>query len=382
MKNWTPTAALLAALIAVAPAGAQPQAGLEVAQRSTLTPPGFPELGPRQRDWMAAHLINVGQGAATLLEFSCGLVLIDTGGGAPPRLWTRQLTNYLDGVLARRPDLNRTIDLVVFTHPHTDHTAGAPALANAGRYRLRHVVTNAQRAGSGIRTQNQLTAFVGEANVTRMDISKLGSGNDGFTNSAIDPLRCNGEAPDIRLLWGSAADAATWPSSADGNNKSVVVRVDFGESSFLVIGDLEESGQRALIRRYAANPAILDADVYQVGHHGSRNGTTPELVAAMTPEIAIIGSGNPSDEEPNFAAFGFGHPNRQAVAMLSEPESGVSMRRPTRPVAVGIRGRPPSGSPPAEYEAQDVDRAIFATGWDGNVIVYARRNGEKRVLTD
>jgi len=383
MKNQT-LCAFLAAIAIATPAAAQPVNDIPVAQRSALTPPGFPEIGPANLDWMAAHFINVGQGAATLLEFSCGLVLIDSGVGAPPRLWTRQLTNYLDGVFARRPDLGRTIDLVVFTHPHSDHTTGAPALADPARYTLRHIVTNAQTAGSGIRTQNRLTAFAATngIGVTRMDVSQLGAGNDGLTNAAIDPLRCNGNAPDIRLLWGSAAAPATWASSAEGNNKSVVVRVDFGNSSFLVIGDLEESGQRAMIRRFAANPAILDADVYEAGHHGSRNGTTPELVAAMTPEIAVIEAGNPSDEERDFAAFNFGHPNRQAIAALSDPARGVSLHRPVRNVAVGIRGRPPSGSPPPEYAFQDIDRAIFATGWDGNIVVYARHDGEKRVLID
>jgi competence protein ComEC len=383
MKRWI-FSTLAAVFTLAAPAAAQPDTSLRVSQRAVLTPPGFPRLGPRNRSWMAAHFINVGQGAATLLEFSCGLVLIDTGGGAPPRLWTRHLTDYLDGIFARRPDLSRTIDLVVFTHPHSDHTTGAPALADPARYTLRHIVTNAQTAGSGIRTQNQLIAFAAAngIGVTRMDVSQL-SGDNGLTSAAIDPLRCTGDGdPDIRLLWGSEADPATWPSSADGNDKSVVVRVAFGESSFLIVGDLEDTAQRAMLRRYAANPAIFDVDIYEAGHHGSRNGTTGELVAAMTPEIAVIETGNPSDEEPDFAAFNFGHPNRDALALLTDPSHGVSLRRPVRHVAVGIRGRPPSGSPPPQYEFQDMDRAIFATGWDGNIIVYARRNGEKRVLID
>lgn len=383
MRTWIATLLSVLALAAT-PAAAQPQDGLHVAQRAVLTPPGFPRLGPRNRSWMAAHFINVGQGAATLLEFSCGLVLIDTGGGAPPRLWTRHLTDYLDGVFARRPDLSRTIDLVIFTHPHSDHTTGAPALADPARYTLRHIVTNAQTAGSGIRTQNQLTQFAAAngIGVTRMDVSQL-TGDNGLTNAAIDPLRCTGDGdPDIRLLWGSEANPATWPSSADGNDKSVVVRVGFGDSSFLVVGDLEDTAQRAMLRRYAANPAIFDVDLYEAGHHGSRNGTTNELVAAMTPELVVIEAGNPADEEPDFAAFNFGHPNRDALAMLSDPSHGVSLRRPVRHVAVGIRGHPPSGSPPPQYEQQDMDRAIFSTGWDGNIVVYARRNGEKRVLID
>lgn len=368
----------LIALFSAATSAAQQ---LPITHRSELLPPGVPQLGPNNRDWMAAHFINVGQGAATLLEFSCGVVLIDTGGGGEPgRFWTRQFANYLDGVFARRPDLNRTIDLLVLTHPHIDHTRGTEALIEQ-RYRLRHIVTNAQARGSGIEPQEALTEFAAANNigVTQMRVSSAGP--SGLTNASIDPLRCNGEAPEIRLLWGTADDPPRWPSTRDGNNHSVVVRVDFEESSFLVTGDLEEPAQRALIQRYAGNRPILNVDVYQVGHHGSRNGTIAELVTAMRPEMAVIGSGNPSDLETGFAAFEFGHPNRQAISALSSSD-GVSRRRPRETVAVGVRGRAPSGTPGAEFEFREIDRAIFATGWDGDVVIFAHRDGQKRVLID
>jgi competence protein ComEC len=383
MKRWLLTIGT-ACLAVAAPAQTQPAAQLLVIQRGTPAAAGLPAVGPQNSQWMAAHFINVGQGAATLLEFSCGLVLIDTGGGETRTGdWVGRFTGYLDGVLARRPDLNRRIDVLVLTHPHGDHTKGAPALANLARYRLGHVVTNAQTAGSGIRTQNRLTTFVGAGNVTRMDVSKL-TGNNGFTNASIDPLRCNGQAPEIRLLWGSSADRTTWPRSAGGNNRSVVVRVDFGNSAFLITGDLEESGQRALIRRFAANPDILKVDVYEAGHHGSRNGTTPELVRAMRPEMAVIEAGNPSAREPGLSAFNFGHPNQVAIGMLTNPQFGVTMRRPTRNVAVGVSGLNNRVNPPRQpvFTTQNVGHAIFATGWDGNVVVFANMNGEKRVLID
>ena len=384
MRNrlFRSAAALLAAAGATAvPAAAQPTAALMVVEREAPPLAAMPAVGPEETGWMAAHFINVGQGAATLLEFSCGLVLIDTGGGGAE--WTARFTLYLDRVFARRPDLDRTIDLVVLTHPHLDHTRGAPSLREASRYRLRHIVTNAQPQGSGVAQQNQLTQFAAQNGVpvTPMRISML-DGSSGFTNDGVDPLRCNGNAPDIRLLWGSADQPPRWPATRDGNNHSVAVRVDFGLSSFLVTGDLEEAAQSFFIARYAANPDILDVDVYQVGHHGSRNGTTPELVRAMTPQLAVVGAGDPADQEAGFSAFNFGHPNREAIAMLSDPDHGVSLTRPIRRVAVGIRGRNPSTGAPAEFEEMDLGRGIFATGWDGDVVVLASLAGEKRVVID
>lgn len=75
------------------------------------------------------------------------------------------------------------------------------------------------------------------------------------------------------------------------NNHSIVTRVDFGQSSFLFTGDLEEPGIKRLLDRHET-PTLLDVDVYHVGHHGSHNGTTAELLGAVTPKIAVISVGH------------------------------------------------------------------------------------------
>lgn len=159
------------------------------------------------------------------------------------------------------------------------------------------------------------------------------------------------------------------------------IRVDFGESSFLFTGDLEESAQPEFIGSYVRNPDILDADVYQVSHHGSRNGTTRALLRVMTPEIAVIGSGNPADEEPGFSAYNFGHPNRIAIDLLSDPEHGVSATRPAVIVPVGISGRRPNGTAPPTYINQEIIGAIFSTGWDGDIVIAASADGTKAIET-
>src|SRR4029077_3716059 len=118
-----------------------------------------------------------------------------------------------------------------------------------------------------------------------------------LTNSAIDPVQCAPTDPKIRVLWGQVRADKTWDDDALGNenNHSVAVRIDYGAASLLVTGDLEEAvpshtdgapppmpaGIEHLVKAYAAS-GLLDADVYEVGHHGSRNGTTPELLAAIS----------------------------------------------------------------------------------------------------
>lgn len=96
---------------------------------------------------------------------------------------------------------------------------------------------------------------------------------------------------------------------------------------------------------------------------------------AVRPELAVISAGDPSDEEPGYAAYGFDHPNREVIRLLSDPGNGVTMRRPRREVAIGVRGRNPrTGAPPA-YEHMQLDRAIFSTGWDGNIVILAHADG-------
>lgn len=64
--------------------------------------------------------------------------------------------------------------------------------------------------------------------------------------------------------------------------------------SFLFTGDLEDTAIERLVDRYR-NTATLDVDVYEVGHHGSHNGTTEEVRDAMTPKIAVISVGHWDD---------------------------------------------------------------------------------------
>jgi competence protein ComEC len=95
---------------------------------------------------MYAHSINVGQGAATFLEFPCGCMLIDTG--AQDEAHVDHLVEYLQGVFERRPDLQSTIDVLIITHPHKDHTWGLESVART--FNIRTYVDNGVFAtGSG-----------------------------------------------------------------------------------------------------------------------------------------------------------------------------------------------------------------------------------------
>src|SRR5258708_4434000 len=90
---------------------------------------------------MRAHFIDVGQGAATLIEFPCPAILIDTGGESNGEFdSTPALMDYLDTFFRRRTDLGSTFASIILTHPHIDHTRGVPDVI--GKYKILNAVTN------------------------------------------------------------------------------------------------------------------------------------------------------------------------------------------------------------------------------------------------
>ncbi|HET7539864.1 MAG TPA: MBL fold metallo-hydrolase [Polyangiaceae bacterium] len=77
----------------------------------------------------------------TLYEFACGAILVDTGGEVNGVFDSdRALSNYLDQFFLARSELNRTIDLLVISHPHSDHAHGAQLVTS--QHTGKNVVTD------------------------------------------------------------------------------------------------------------------------------------------------------------------------------------------------------------------------------------------------
>ena len=102
-----------------------------------------PSSGLAAGPTMSVHFIDVGQGDATLLEFPCGAVLVDTGGEDS---WGfdggHAVTTYLSAFFQRRKDLARTLKSVILTHPHPDHTRGLAEVVTV--FMVDHIVDNGQ----------------------------------------------------------------------------------------------------------------------------------------------------------------------------------------------------------------------------------------------
>jgi competence protein ComEC len=335
---------------------------------------------------MKAHCIDVGQGDATLLEFPCGAVLIDAGGQDDAAV--SDLVAYLDKFFVARPDLNKTLEAVFITHTHIDHNRGLQSIAE--KYKVKRYIDNGMVKSSGkwkakwirdaIENQELDTRLV---EVSDKDVVSAADPSIGFTNGDIDPIECSKCDPRIAILSASLAENPGWTNSQfkNQNNQGLVIRIDFGDSSFLFPGDMEEEALDTLVNYYedqVTRPEALDVDVLHVGHHGSKNATTSALLKSTSPDIAVISMGKWTygKADPKvaggFNTWKFGHARIEVVQALES----VIKRNRSEPVDVHVFER---ATKPVKHT---VHRAIYATGWEGTVQVRATLKGKLTVTSD
>lgn len=336
-------------------------------------------------DRMHVHVIDVGAGDAILVEFPCAAILVDTGGERTPSkglpvIYESEpgLLAYLDKFFAARPDLKNTLASLVISHPHLDHTRSVQAVLD--RYKPRNIVYNGQVSDkdSGVAGQRAAIKYANETPgvKTWFVLQRTIDAAKGLSNEIIDPVACQGVDPQIRAMWGQVEDKQGWLAEDfdDPNNHSVVLRIDYGKSSILLTGDLEEShkaNRKAGIERmidFYQGTSLLDVDVYKVGHHGSHNATSPALVSAMSPKIAAMSSG-PACKRSGYTAYQHGHPRTETVNQLIAGVSGT--RQPTTVLAFDKFEAPPS--------SVSLSKAVYSTGWDGTFVLSADRDGNWKV---
>ena len=124
-----------------------------------------------------------------------------------------------------------------------------------------------------------------------------------------------------KFSWDGTEGEFLWPELSPGeiaasakNNDSLVLRLRYGSQSLLLPGDAERESERTILAENDANE--LRANVLKIGHHGSKNSTMPEFLAAVQPRIGIIssGEGNP-----------YGHPSPELLERLTN--AGVRIYR-------------------------------------------------------
>ena len=231
------------------------------------------------------YFVDVGQGDGALIITPGGQqVLID---GGPDPLVFAQLIGE------RMPPNDRTIELMVLTHPHSDHVNGLTEVLRS--YDVEMVLERAIVYDSQPYVTWRQAVDSEDAEVVQAQAGQVVELDSGVLMQVVGPPES--------LLSGTASDV---------DNASVALRLVYGEVSFLFTGDMFSEAEGALVRENIA----LDSDVLKVGHHGSRSSSTRAFLDLVSPAVAVISVG----EENRF-----GHPHVEAVESLIEhvPEGEI-----------------------------------------------------------
>lgn len=232
--------------------------------------------------------LDVGQGDAILLRTpNRRYVLIDGGpdGTVLSRLGEEMRFN------------EHTIDLAIASHNHSDHITGLNRVLE--RYDVQKIWI-----GGAIHTTNEYLKLLNIIKAQGVPTEVVFKGKE----IEIDGLK-------LQVLYPVENMEAIRPS--DQHDATVVIKATYGEKSFLLTGDIDESHEQEIIRALGEQAAlVLKSDVFKVPHHGSKSGLALNFLNFVNPHYAVIQSG---------AKNSFGHPAPSILQKLKD--KGVQVFR-------------------------------------------------------
>lgn len=230
---------------------------------------------------LSLTFLDVDQGESILIESPSGEVfLIDGGSTSVTQLYRYRMKSALK---YRRI---AQIDHVIITHPDSDHISGILSMleeSGADRIRIRDVMIPKILENAHYK---EITEKAEEAGVPVTDLYAGLTINDGRIR-----FRCLHPSRSYK--------------SAEANGYSAVLELTYGDFKALLTGDLEEDGEKILLRE----KALSDVDLLKVAHHGSKNSSTEAFLKAASPETAIISAG---------VRNSYGHPHKETRQRLEK----------------------------------------------------------------
>ena len=230
------------------------------------------------------YVLDIGQGDSILIQKQNQQILIDGGPGSE---------EVIDELGSKMPFWDRTIELLVLTHPDSDHITGLIEVLQ--RYKVKKILTSGQEHDSAL--YREWSRLIEEKGIERI-VARVGQEvvmSDGISLEVLHP---NGT-----LVEGGTIDL---------NSNSVVLRLEYDRFSLLLTGDIGIAAEKLLLEQNCG----LRSMILKVAHHGSDTSTSPEFLAQVKPMFAVISSGVDNK---------FGHPKEEVVDRLEEAvgEEGV-----------------------------------------------------------
>jgi competence protein ComEC len=253
-----------------------------------------PFSAPHPDGKLRIDFLDVGQGDSILVTMPTGeTLLVDGGGranfnhmivrrdGEEPELFEPDIQNIGETVVSNflwEKGYDK-VDFLLPTHADTDHLQGLTDVV--GNFRINSAIVAATPLGDAdfarfyeVLEKRKIPRVL----VNRGDVLSFGQ------------VRIEVLHPEV----------ASKPEGNWDNNRSIVLRIVFGETAVLLTGDLEREGETELLQR----PRLLRADIVKVAHHGSKTSSLDEFVRATGAKLAVIPVGKRSP---------FGHPDQKVV---------------------------------------------------------------------
>ncbi len=235
---------------------------------------------------LEVNFFDVGQGDAIFIETPEKFqILIDGGPDA----------KILEKLGKEMPFWDRTIDLVILTHPDPDHLNGVIEVLK--RYKVKEILYT----GVVPEDLKQKGVDIVEKGKAKKIIAKAGKRID-LGQTPLDSKHLTGQVY-IEILY--PFEDITGQRFSDFNQTSIVCQLVYGKISFLLTGDAPKSVEYQLM----AKQANLDSDILKVAHHGSKTSTSDYFLNAISPEIAVIQVGKDNK---------FGHPHQEVLDVLNQ----------------------------------------------------------------
>ncbi len=223
---------------------------------------------------LRVSVLDIGQGDAILVEGPTGTQMLVDGGLGHAVL--RELAAVMGPV-------DRSIDVVVESHPDADHIGGLPAVFD--RYQVSYFLE------PGVHAETPAYAALEAAVDHEPGVHWL---------AARRGMR-------IDLGGGAHADILfpdRDPSGLETNDGSIAMRIEYGETSFMLTGDMPTDIEEWLVALDGEN---LESDVLKAGHHGSKTSTGAAWLAAVSPSVVAISAGEGNS---------YGHPHPEVVERI------------------------------------------------------------------
>jgi len=262
-------------------------------------------------DFLEVTFFDVGQGDSSFIETGEGYQILIDGGPS---------SRILEKLGKEMPFWDRSIDLIILTHPDLDHLTGLiDVLKN---YKVDLVATNGT-----VSPRPEFKEFENQIKNKNLDSvilrksQKILIGKNLYFE-ILAPLE-DFEGREV----------------SDFNTSSIVARMVFFKNEFLFTGDALKSIEDQLV----GEGINLDSDILKVSHHGSKTATSENFINAVNPEIAVIQVGLNNQ---------YGHPNKEVLDLLNK---------------YGIRTLSTSSS----TTLNSTEFKIFRTDKDGDIKIFS-----------